>query len=906
MSKYTEANIKSYQGLEGIRKRPSMYLGDLRDAVWTCLREAADNTVDEALAGHNSICYIVINKDGSYTVADRGRGIPVGPIKVEEPINHKVFEISALKATVSLLHTGGKFDDKVYKTSRGVHGAGIKGVNAVSTQFQVWTFQKNRWWSIRYEKGKLSKDLFKSSPPKVGGKEWERGTVIQFTPDLSIIKGKLKGSNLLEWSRVTSYLTRGFKIVVRKGSKKWVFYEKEGPKAFLKSVIEKYKCEALGSHFYTTSPLADVALAFTDYDGMDLRGYSNGLGNLEGGVHVNATYKAIFDAIKPFMGKRQTFGFNEIKEGVVGLVNAKLSAPKFDSQTKEKLVDERADEPLRDLLVKEFTQYFRGNKSLARRICERCVKLKELKQDFTASKKVLKRLNRIKRKGFPVKFVASIKSKPEQRELYLVEGDSAGGCFSGETEVQLLNGKTKTFKELLSEQEAGKRHLGYAHSNKSGRIRVVELEDVRITGHVSSLIEVKLDNDEIVRCTPDHKWKLKSGLYLAAKDLTEGHSLMPHYEKIRGGRRQVWHPSFNSSNGLIRASLKSKNRDYTGMSSIGRWGYIYKLVAKFSPRLREEKAQSKINSNPEYQKKRKFALKDTHKKKLWAVCLLCDRLNFKEYENASRVYMERTGLSRAPKFTSWRRFYLSWKDFKSEWVNRKEYVEQKQAVNHKVVSVRKINLKKKIPVYDLSVEKHHNFALGAGIYVHNSAKQARDKNYQEILPLKGKIQNAIRNPQKALNSNEIINILAVVGVTPNKPDPLENIRIGRLILLSDSDVDGYHINSLILSCIHKFMPKLFSMGKVYVVEGPEYYAEFKGKLYSSKSQQKLLDRIPDGAKIKHIKGWGEIGPDKLEHFAFNPETRKLIRVMPVQGKDRTEFIKIMGNDSSTRKKLLGV
>jgi DNA gyrase subunit B len=618
---YDERDISSLRGLTAVRKKPTLYVGRTDgDGIWTICREPADNFVDEALAGRCTLGYIIFGKDGSYTVADNSDGIPVKSILIEDDVSGEKHKVSALRGVVSVVHTGGKFGSAAYKASRGSHGIGIKATNALSEHFQVWTCRNGKWYTTSYARGKMLQDVTKSKAPIINGKPWIKGTVVKWTPDKNIFSTMhLPVDRLLDWCRITSYLTSGLKIVIQNSAgKKKVFYQKDGPRAFVKETLEKLKCEALGTHFYHTSPLVDCAVVFSDYNGIALKGYTNGLYNSEGGVHIDAAYRSIIVGLKPFMRAKQKFGLSELKEGIVGVLNVKLAAPKYDSQTKEKLSDDRADEPLKSVLNVAFKKFFAENKALAGRLCERCTKLRELNTQFTASKAVLKKLNTIKRDGFPSKFSPALKAKAEDRETYLVEGESAGG----------------------------------------------------------------------------------------------------------------------------------------------------------------------------------------------------------------------------------------------------------------------------------------------------SAKQARNKDFQEVLPMKGKLINSLRKPERALESEEALYVLAVLGFNPKNKDhdPIANLRTGKVVLLADPDPDGYHINSLVLTLLYKFAPRLFSMGKVFVCDSPEYVAHHPktGKLIRARTLQAMREKVPEHTKIKHIKGWGEMEPVDLEELAFSPKTRRLIKVMPISGKDKVDFVKLMGENSDYRKALLGV
>ena len=191
-----------------------------------------------------------------------------------------------------------------------------------------------------------------------------------------------------------------------------------------------------------------------------------------------------------------------------------------------------------------------------------------------------------------------------------------------------------------------------------------------------------------------------------------------------------------------------------------------------------------------------------------------------------------------------------------------------------------------------------------------TAKFARDRKFQEILPLKGKILNVMRTkPAKALSSEEVKFILVGLGYDPKSPEPTKNLRVSKLIFLADPDPDGGHINTLLCTLIAKFLPEMYNNGQIYLVYSPEYTTVVDGVRYYGSSVEDLTSKLPEGKKPKnilHIKGWGEVNPDVLSELAFNPETRKLYQVKGVEDSEMKEFVRLMSDDTEYRKKLLGI
>jgi DNA gyrase subunit B len=407
--------------------------------VWLTARELLDNALDEHLAHRNDAVMLHVDKDGSYWVLDRGHGVPQGVKKFSVHVNGKDIEtkMPTMQAVFGELHTSGKYRSDAYATSVGTHGIGAKGTNATSEFFEVFTFYEGQWFTIGFKKGKLVKHVAKCSAPKgPDGKTVTKGTVIHFKPDPTIFTVKsFPPSMVMEWADVMSHLNPGFAIVVSSPKGKKQFLSKIGPAGYVQQRIEKLKTEAERLMFEYKSDLADVVVAFSNYDGCDVRGFTNGLNNAQGGKHLDAVTGALYAGLKPYIKTKRVEGkpvpvFREadFKEGLVGLVNAKLHKAEFSSQDKARLTDARMGAAFEKELTLATIKFFKDNKALALRLCARATKLNELKTKFTLSKKAASTLNAMKRNGLPAKYAGfDSKTKTEDRELFIVEGDSAGG-----------------------------------------------------------------------------------------------------------------------------------------------------------------------------------------------------------------------------------------------------------------------------------------------------------------------------------------------------------------------------------------------------------------------------------------------------------------------------------------------
>ena len=423
--KYNESNISFYKSdLEKVRARPALFIGSLDIGIFTILREPADNAVDEARAGRNKYVRIYVNND-TITVIDGGAGIPVK--------THPGANISTLTHILTNLQSSGKISAGAYKSSRGSHGVGLKATNALASEFEVWTFRQdagNKWYHTKFAKGiEQTKVAPSAPPPKMpDGFVAKYGTVVRFTPDRSILgKKNLHSSDLLNWCKIAAYMNSNFAVTLwfNGKSKTWKF--ENGIRDYLQKVVEDNKATLLTPKIITTfTDNVDLALCFSDVEGCQVEFFTNTIKNAEMGIHADMMFKAITDAIKPYKGKLE-FTPSDLQEGMIGICNAKIDAPQFDSQTKEKLVDVRIKEPIYNDLLKTFADYFQKNPGVARQIVSRAAELRKRTNDFLKDKKLIKNVTSAK-KSILAKLASVVGNTPIQnRELYIVEGDSAGG-----------------------------------------------------------------------------------------------------------------------------------------------------------------------------------------------------------------------------------------------------------------------------------------------------------------------------------------------------------------------------------------------------------------------------------------------------------------------------------------------
>lgn len=641
-AEYNSGSIEIQGGLDGVRKNASMYMGSTGvDGLWKAIGELLDNGVDEHLAGRNKAVMLHVDKDGSYWVLDQGQGIPQGIKEVRLLVNGKdvVNKIPTMQAIFGELHTSGKYRSDAYKNSIGTHGIGSKGTNATSEFFDVVTYFKGGWYSVGFKKGKVTSQVqkLKKVPKGPSGTPLKGGTCIHFKPDPTIYSVKaFPPSMASEWAEMTAYLNPGLGIVLSSAKGKKTFLSKKGATEYVDKRIEKLKAErVVKDTFEFKSDVGEIVLAFTNAENNDVRGFTNGLQNKEGGTHVSSAIDGLYDSLcqalvkvgkerlvyaklkKGDKAKKTIFKVSDFKEGIVGLVNAKLHKAEFSSQDKSKLTDARMGKPFAELVVAAGAEFFKKHPKTAVALAERAGKLAALKTNFAMSKKQLGELNKLKKRGLSSNYLPPVSGKPHERELFIVEGESAGG----------------------------------------------------------------------------------------------------------------------------------------------------------------------------------------------------------------------------------------------------------------------------------------------------PAKQARFP-HQGVLPIRGKIKNVIAaKGDKGLESEDIMNILAALGYDPKAADPLAKLSFGRIIWLADPDPDGHHINCLGLGLNYKYLPDMFERSMVYVAKTPEYYAIYKGKMYTADGARALRlkmdkDKVPASIKPIHIKGWGEINPSVMRVLGMNADTRTLIKLKPLTEAD-SEFHNLMCESPDSRRKLAG-
>lgn len=604
--------------------------------IFQCVKEIVDNCVDEAQAGRNKfidvLCY---PHDNTYVVADRAGGIPVGLVP-SDPANPKSKKVSLLQLVFTEIHTGAKFDDKAYKTSRGVHGVGASAVNAVSSSFEVWTNRDNKWWYIKFKDSKPVGEVAQKRPPKeivdALGYTVKYGTIIRFSPDQKVVSSNPKEHAKLDvkytagWLKAVAMLSPGLQIRITYKDKTRTYLNKVGLKALVDQYLDD-EITAVTKPVLFSSESLSLAIQWTTYFDVDkFRTYVSSGETVYHGEHEVGLRNALHKALSKFKKKSDVFAPKDLFNGMVGAFDFKMSQAEFTDQTKTKLASQVAPQVEAELLP-FFLEFFNKNQAMARKIIKRATDVKKSKDDLS---KTLKSVTDAKKASRGLNIPASVliqspRARPETRELYLVEGDSA---------------------------------------------------------------------------------------------------------------------------------------------------------------------------------------------------------------------------------------------------------------------------------------------LGSG-------KIARNGAFQELMCLTGKPPNAMRKKTAEVLANKVVQyVLTAIGYDfdihkrdVTKEEREKKRRVCRVILLPDADVDGGHIGVLVCALLHKFMPELFTEGRVFAVDSALYSAYYKNVRYFGATYEEVAKQLPKGAPkscVMRSKGWGEIGHQTLAHVAFNPNTRRLLKLKALDADSLRKFDHYLGNSTEGRKELLGL
>ena len=1074
---YTAETIQVLSGLEPVRKRPGMFIGstDAR-GVYHIACEVIDNGIDEAMAGFCTKIIVIIRKDGFLSVEDNGRGIPVEI--------HTKHNLPALQIALTMLHAGGKFEKQVYKVSGGLHGVGVSVTNALSEKLIAEVRRNSKLYRQEYSRGIPLGPVI-----EVGASEGT-GTTITFKPDAKIFETiEFNYDSLATRLKELSYLNKGIEIILsdERTGKSETFKHDGGIKEFVEQLNKGKKI--LNPILYFEKEREDVtvelALQYNDSYSEQTFSFANNINTHEGGTHLSGFKTALTRALNNYADKQNlaskefALTADDFREGLTAIISVKVPNPQFEGQTKTKLGNSEIKGIVDSVVNEMLSNYLEENPSSAKSILGKCVDAARAREAARKARELVRRKGALDTAVLPGKLADCASSDVEKCELFLVEGDSAGGCWDGKTEVALIDGRNLSFENLVKENKQGKKNFCYTMRN-DGHIGIAPILNPRITKRNAEVIKIILDTGEELICTPDHLFRMVDGSYIPANQLTPQHNIAPLYKKIskkEGGRsldgyEMIFDPKtkrwnythvlsdiFNLENGVYVSSTGKHrhhidfNKQNNNPTNIKRLPYEkhmkehythiehtlhrpdviertkrthqtkeYKekvseimstpemrvmLSARAKEQWKDEKYKNFMiqkfkefyESNNEYRKKNNKMLNE-QQKKYWQnpenkakaaekvkrffeenaeARKLLSELSKKQWTNKELVKWrrEKTKEQWTPEFRQKRKkaynqtYYintakllklvhdahnsidvnefeslrkqfgnknmLSYNTF-SERFFKNDKARLEEAIknfNHKIKMI--VPLQENMDVYDIEVPETHNFALASGVFVHNSAKMARNKEFQAILPLRGKIINVEKARLiKVLNNNEIATMITAIGTSVGEEFDIKKIRYGKVVIMTDADVDGNHISCLLLTFFYRFMPQLIETGRIYLAMPPLYKLEKHRKIvyaYNDEEKAKVLkefgageikienkevseqtesaeetEEIKEGGKgitIQRYKGLGEMNPIQLWDTTMDPSTRMLKQIRIEDAVEADEvFSMLMGEEVEPRKEFI--
>ena len=436
-SNYSASNIQVLEGLEAVRKRPAMYIGDISEkGLHHLVNETVDNSIDDAMAGYCTHIEVTINEDNSITVQDNGRGIPVD--------EHEKMHKSALEVVMTVLHAGGKFDKGSYKVSGGLHGVGVSCVNALSTHMMSQVFRNGHIYQQEYEKGKPLYDV------KIVGDTDKTGTRQQFWPDGSIFTTtEYKYDIIAKRMRELAYLNAGITITLSdlrpddEGNIRQpeVFHAKEGLKEFVR-YVDRHRTSIIGDPICLKTekdgvPI-EVALLYNSDYSENIHSYVNNINTIEGGTHLTGFRIALARALKKYADEDDQLrkqiekakievAQDDFREGLTAIISVKVAEPQFEGQTKTKLGNSEVNGAVQKAVGEAMNNYLEEHPKEAHTICEKVILAATARIAARKARESVQRKNPMSGGGLPGKLADCSNKDPKECEIFLVEGDSAGG-----------------------------------------------------------------------------------------------------------------------------------------------------------------------------------------------------------------------------------------------------------------------------------------------------------------------------------------------------------------------------------------------------------------------------------------------------------------------------------------------
>jgi DNA gyrase subunit B len=1048
-SEYGAGQIQVLEGLEAVRTRPAMYIGSTDSrGLHHLVYEVVDNAIDEALAGHCDTIGITIHDDDSVSVTDDGRGIPVD--------THTEYDRPAVEVIMTVLHAGGKFDSKSYQVSGGLHGVGVSVVNALSKWLEVEVRRDGAVWHHRFDHGAPDGDIerVRDLAP-----DEETGTTVRFWPDDDILNETTFSASTLESRlRELAFLNPGVEITLEdenEESESQFKYE-GGIREFVEYLNETrtpLHNDVLYIDDEQDSIQVEVAMQATDELQGSVHAFANNINTREGGSHLTGFKTALTRVINDYANGQglldeieENLRGEDIREGLTAVISIKHPDPQFEGQTKTKLGSSEVRGIVESAMHDGLSTYFEEHPDTAGAIIRKAVEAAKARKAAKQAEELTRRKSALESTALPGKLADCQTRDPEEAELFVVEGDSAGGCFIGDTEIALASGRSITFEDLIEEHENGETHYCYTVKD-DGTIGLERITHPRITKEDASLVEVTLDNGESIQCTPDHEFMLRDGRYCEAQNLGDGQSLMPLYRKtsdtdeenitidgyemvrqpfasgfwrfthLLADRYNVEHGEYGADtsghkhhvdfdkrnnrpdnierlhkdehltlhrehaaetlhNEAVYEKLRElrQSKDFREMMSerMQREETVETLREQAKEQWEDEEYKQRMRkawreyyeNNPEYRTRvhqrlaeeaREYWADETHRKEQskrveqyfenhpeaiekrrkqaeeqwdneelreWRAKKTKEQWTDECREQRMKTYYENMipfvkevleadgGLEN---YDKWRReegnpnVLTKVTTIEKFFEDETALVEAAESHNHTVESVELLDETE--DVYDIEIPGTHNFALESGVFVHNSAKQGRNREFQAILPLSGKILNVEKHRlDRVLKNDEIRDLITAVGAGVGEEFEISEARYKKTIIMTDADVDGAHIRTLLLTLFYRHMRPLIEAGYVYAAQPPLYRLRYGGDTYEAMTEAKREEIIQERGspdRIQRFKGLGEMNPDQLWETTMNPENRVLKRVTVEDAAAADKmFSVLMGDAVGPRKRFI--
>ncbi|MDD1770300.1 MAG: ATP-binding protein, partial [Methanomassiliicoccales archaeon] len=553
-SSYTAASIQVLEGLQAVRKRPSMYIGSTDErGLHHLVYEVVDNSIDETMAGFCDRIDVTVNTDGSVTVSDNGRGIPIDTIER--------YGKPAVEVVMTHLHAGGKFDRKSYKVSGGLHGVGLSVVNSLSKWLEVRVHRDGKEWMMRCERGVVCTKLAEIGPAAGSG------TTITFVPDPEIFPNTtFDDDTLAHRLRDLAFLNKNVVIDFRDltTSREEHFHYEGGINEFVSS-LSKGKNPLHPNPIYIYAEregvVIELSMQYTEAYNEAVFTYVNNINTIEGGTHLVGLRSALTRTMNDYAKKYEflkasdeALSGEDVREGLTAILSIKVPEPQFEGQTKTRLGNSEVKGIVESAINEKLFEFLEENPKVAEVSMKRCILASQAREAARKARELTRRKGYLESTSLPGKLADCSEKDPSKCELYLVEGNSAGGCFSGDTEIALADGRTITFEKLVEEESKGREHFCYT-IRKNGMIGIELTINARITKRQAEVVRVTLDNGKTIVCTPDHPFLLRNGKFRIAEKLQAGESLTPLYRKDSSvkdtgitidGYEMVWDPRTDS------------------------------------------------------------------------------------------------------------------------------------------------------------------------------------------------------------------------------------------------------------------------------------------------------------------------------------------------------------------------